>query len=60
MFRATIDPWATAELIQMVMDRLTAEAASQPRYEAEAKAQRIFAVLAQGLQAERPAEGELP
>jgi AcrR family transcriptional regulator len=52
-FGATIDPWAAAELIQIVMDRLTADAVDQPRYEAEVKAQRIFAVLAAGLE---PAE----
>ena len=55
-FRTTIDPWATAELIQMVMDRLTAEATGQPQHAAESKARRIFAVLAAGLGAPAPNE----
>jgi AcrR family transcriptional regulator len=55
-FRRTIDPWATAELIQMVMERLTAEAVNQPSHEAEAQAQRIFAVLAAGLAPTEPTE----
>lgn len=53
VYRATVDPWAAAELIQMVQNRLLAEGARQPRHDAEMKAQRIFAVLAAGL---RPAE----
>jgi AcrR family transcriptional regulator len=56
IYRATIDPWAAAELIQMVQNRLLAEGARQPRHEAEMKAQRIFAVLAAGLRPTEPTE----
>ena len=56
VYRATTDPWATAELIQMVQNRLLAEGAQQPPHEAEAQAQRIFAGLAAGLTPEEPAE----
>ena len=56
IYRATVDPWAAAELIQMVQNRLLAEGARQPRHEAEMKAQRIFAVLAAGLRPAEPTE----
>jgi AcrR family transcriptional regulator len=52
VFRASLDSWAAAELIQIVQDRLLTEAARLPRDEAEAKAQRVFAVLAEGLRPE--------
>ena len=62
IFRATLDSWATAELLQIVQDRLLTEAARLPQDEAEAKAQRVFAVLAEGLRAEpsRGAEAHAP
>ncbi len=56
VYRATVDPWAAAELIQMVQNRLLAEGTQQPLHEAEAHAQRIFAVLAAGLNPQEPTE----
>lgn len=52
VYRADLDPWSMAELIQIVQDRLLTEAARLPPEEAEAKARRVFAVLAQGVQQE--------
>ena len=49
VYRSTLDSWAAAELIQIVQDRLLSEGARLPREEAEAKAERVFAVLAEGL-----------
>ena len=49
VYRSTLDSWAAAELIQIVQDRLLTEGARLPREEAEAKAERVFAVLAEGL-----------
>ena len=54
VYRDTLDPFATAELLQIVMDRLLAEAARLPTDEAEAKAARVFAVLAEGLRPDGP------
>ena len=59
VYRASLNSWATAELIQIVQDRLLTEAARLPTEEAEAKAQRVFAVLAEGLCGEAMRDGGL-
>ena len=58
IYRATADLWAMAELIQIVQDRLLTEATRLPRDEAEAKAERVFAVLAQGVQPKQSVPGQ--